>query len=1269
MCPPSGTWGTAITVEINGKTTVVQGVDPNMRLANYLRDAGLTGTRIGCGEGGCGACTVFLERIESDGEIVRGPCNACLLPLYTLDGASIRTTEGIKQGGEYHPVQRRIADFNGSQCGFCTPGMVMSIYSSLRKSEGDVTMAQVDKCLDGNLCRCTGFRPILDAGRSFARDSDVKTDIPVEFLPLDQAREPSFPDSLKAYVAASPKKVFQSATKTIYVPTSLDELAEAIELAGETPFEFLYAGTSKGIFKEDSQQSAGVPETEARDVVISLHRVAELKQAAEIAQDVLVVGAGRSIQHLIDFMMRQADDGAFPAVVQHLQRIAGSQVRNVGSLAGNVMLAKKRGFESDLSTVLLGLGAKVSIRTGSKESTVPYEEFLSATWDERSLLTKLLLPTHPLAVHCASYKVGIRPQNCHAQVNATMVLETDDMVVRNCRISVGGIAFHALRLRQVEDALQGQELNDSLVQKAFELAGGAVPNPDHGIRREYRRQLAASLVRKFLTRIVSPAESDDVFVKGPNKQELAIDDSLKPVGLAIPKTDAILQAAGEAKYTDDFSLPHMLHAVLVGAKAARGRVRNVHKADALAVEGVVAVLDSSDLPHNRNITYSCEPMLADSVEFWHQPIAVVLGETLDAARRGAVKVMADIEEMKPLLTVEDCIEAGATSTPGSSAIVEPEGGTEALTTAFSGAAEKDTDMVLEGKISMAAQQHFYMEPQTALAHYDEGVMYVSCSMQNPTGVVDNVARCCDLPWNSVVVEQRRAGGGFGGKLTRHIRGACTAALCAKITGRPVKLTLDRNTDTKLIGGRPATKCHYKVIVDKATGDVKGIDLRTTMEGGAYSDPGMASFSAMSFNANFGQCYNFGGPIRLEVMNAATSVAPRTACRAPGEPDNMLATEVIVDHIAAETGLDPHDLRARLLFPADAEQQGIKVPSGKEIKHYTVPQMWDKLLSTASIRDRMEAVKDFNAKHKTRKRGLSMIPLRYINYCQKGSALLNLYQDGTLVVTTNGCEIGQGLAVKVNQAVIYTLNTELEGVDVPLSSVRTLPTNSTYLSNMGMTGGSMTSEASAAAAAEAAKQFAQQLKPLWDEVKASENPTWAGLAKSAIGKNLAGVRATNEFSGFYFSWGVGASEVEVDVLTGEVQVLRADILYDCGKSLNPAVDMGQAEGAFVMGLGYYLSEEVIIDDTGRLFTDGTWEYKPPFVGDVPQMNISFLEDSPFEKGFLSSKCSGEPPLILAASAFIAVRHAVRAARSDLRKPAWFSLDAPASPERVFQAIHA
>jgi xanthine dehydrogenase/oxidase len=370
-------------------------------------------------------------------------------------------------------------------------------------------------------------------------------------------------------------------------------------------------------------------------------------------------------------------------------------------------------------------------------------------------------------------------------------------------------------------------------------------------------------------------------------------------------------------------------------------------------------------------------------------------------------------------------------------------------------------------------------------------------------------------------------------------------------------------------------------------------------------------------------------------------------------------ESIMEHVAKSLGKSPEDVRVVNLY-----QEGQVTPYKQPLTFCNISSLWSQLIESCDFETRKTDVEAFNKANRWKKRGLSVVPLKFgIQWSGAPfSCVVSVYAgDGSIMITTGGVEMGQGLTTKVVQVAAFMLGVDIDLIKTRPSDVLTAPNNST-------TGGSVGSELCCAAALTACQQLLLQMKPAREQLPA--DAIWQQIVVKCFdmgidlqAKSWVNMTPENVFS--YNSYGVTCTEVLLDILTGEHEILRTDMLYDCGESLNPEIDIGQAEGAFVFGLGCFLSEHFMRDpNTGQLLTKNTWEYKPPSALDIPiDFRVSLLKNAPNPLGILRSKAVGEPPLCMSCSALFAIKHAVESARSEIAQDTFFPLNGPATVDAI------
>lgn len=457
--------------------------------------------------------------------------------------------------------------------------------------------------------------------------------------------------------------------------------------------------------------------------------------------------------------------------------------------------------------------------------------------------------------------------------------------------------------------------------------------------------------------------------------------------------------------------------------------------------------------------------------------------------------------------------------------------------------------------------------------------------------------------------------------------------------------------------------------------------------------GCAFFSIMIACQNMEQIY---GIPNLDVQGnlCATDKSGNTAVRGPGEPQAILIMETILEHVAAELGKSTQEVREANIFTSLEDMNKVAAdPTSPEVEKYSAmlaigPEdcagrkllgfpalgIWTMLKEKADYAGKAAAIETFNKEHRYRKRGLAMTPVKYSVGNRAQQALVCIYPDGTCLITCDGTEIGQGLHTKVIQYASYHLSQVVPGCDVPMKDIRVGPNGTDKVAVGSLTGGSTTSEGVCEAVRDAIEKLKENMRPAKEKMEADgKELTFKALVNAASASaelQASGVNKRQDLT--YHCYGACVSEVEIDVMTGEAAILSASIMYDCGKSLNPTIDLGQCEGAFMMGVGFFMRERLIQDpETGKLDTDGTWEYKIPCAQDVPlKFDVEFFPRAFSEGGIVSSKASGEPPLVLAASVFFAAKQAVKAGREEFGKGiGHFRLDAPCTPRDIALAIGA
>jgi len=750
------------------------------------------------------------------------------------------------------------------------------------------------------------------------------------------------------------------------------------------------------------------------------------------------------------------------------------------------------------------------------------------------------------------------------------------------------------------------------------------------------------------------------------------------VGRPAPHESARAHVTGAAIYTEDLAsrFPGLLHGWPVCAPHAHARVIAVDASAALDEPGVVTVLTEADVPGEGDTGASRhdEPVFPTEVAFHNQPVAWVLGDSVDAARRGAERVSVSYEPLPAILTIQAAIDADSYLTD--------EG---RLSVGVPAAAIDASALRLEGEIEIGGQEHFYLETQAAIAWMDEsGGVSVQSSTQHPAETQEVVARVLGLRRHHVTVECLRMGGAFGGKEVQANPYAAVAALGAWKTRRPVSVRLTRALDMALTGKRHPYLARY-VAGFNADGRIEGLQLRLYSDGGWSLDLSEPVLWRSMFH-----CDNAYHVPNLEVIGRVcrTHKTSQTAFRGFGGPQGMLVIEEILSRAAARLGLESDAIRERNFYrEGDSTHYGQAVEGADRLM-----RIFTELKATSDFERRRVAVRRFNAAEPHRKRGLAITPVKFgisftATFYNQAGALVLVYRDGSVQVNHGGTEMGQGLATKIQQIAADALGVDVEGV-------RMMPTRTDKVPNTSATAASAGTDLNGAAVADACAQIRVRLGAVAGGVLGCD-PVSVSFANGVAhgGGRTAGFaavceaaymqrvplfaqgyyrtpdihfdRATGRGKPFhYFAYGAAVSEVEVDTFTGAYRLLRTDILQDVGDSVSPIVDRGQVEGGFIQGVGWLTIEELVWDEKGRLATGGASTYKLPSWSEVPdEFHVAFLTRAGQARVIGGSKAVGEPPLMLALSVREALRDAI-AACGDGVEPQFAS---PATPERVFFAV--
>ena len=745
---------------------------------------------------------------------------------------------------------------------------------------------------------------------------------------------------------------------------------------------------------------------------------------------------------------------------------------------------------------------------------------------------------------------------------------------------------------------------------------------------------------------------------------------------------AVPAVEGKAVFTGDMDM-EVLEVFLYKSPHPKARIVSADTSLAAAQEGVEAVISYVDIPGENRTGPVIEDevcLAEDRVFYAGQPVFLVVAKSLDIAKRAAALIRVEYEvDPNPVVSLDQAIEEGALMTaPKSIQRGEPE-------QAFSA-----SDYIVEDEFQSGGQEHWYLETQVAVAvPGEQNEMKLYSATQHPAGVQAAVAKVLGIRQNEVEVEVRRLGGAFGGKETQATLFAVYAALAAKITGKPARVRLEREEDQRITGKRHPVISYYKVGFDK-NGKILALDVEMNLDGGWSLDLSGAILERALFHID--NAY-FIPHLQVTGLIYRTNKPSNTAFRGFGGPQAILLIENIIDRIARQLKIDPFTVRKRNFY---TEKNNV-THYGQRLDNIRLPLLEEEILQKSDYFNRRKAIRLYNQNASVWKKGIALSPVKFgisftTAFLNQAGALVNVYRDGTVIVHHGGVEMGQGVHTKIRRIVALEL-----GIDE--ASVKVFSTHTSIVPNASATAASTGTDLNGMAVKNAVEKIKQGLATVFcnytGESDNKELPefkdglvffpenkekslSFAALADRAylsqVSLSATGFYLTPELffdkkAGkgkpfHYFACGMAVSEVKVNTFTGEVELVRVDIVHDAGKSIHVAIDKGQVEGGFVQGMGWLVNEELVYDDNGKLLSDSPSTYKIPAFSGVPEnFHVSLLENAPNPNTIRQSKAVGEPPFMLAVSVWLAIKDAVSAVDGYENEP---PLLAPATPHAVLEA---
>ncbi|XP_061182872.1 xanthine dehydrogenase-like [Saccostrea echinata] len=1248
----------SITVTVNGKSySVGSEYSGSSTLNSFLRDSRISmGTKYMCKEGGCGTCLVQAKLYEPiTMERQTYAVNSCLVPLFSCDGWEITTIEGIDSTSD-QSVPKRLAQYNGSQCGFCSPGQVMNIHALLDYHGGTVTKQMVEDASDSVICRCTGFRSILDAMKSFAEENSQHVS------DIEDVHTKRCDRTGQICTGSCHKQSSQLALKDVqwFKPTTVEDLIKMIKDNKGKNYRLVFGNTGYGVYKELDPKNY--------DILIDLRGVTELYGID--FDPTIVLGSSLSLSQLYDVLNRGSNEpkfGYFKEMCKIISKVATASVRNLGTWAGNLMLKHKHPeFQSDIYTMLEVVRAQLNIVVNGETKVIPISEFLSQDMTD-CVIVAMFLNSVPDNHHIRIYKVNKRTQSAHSDVNAGMnfgVDATQNFLIKSKpTIVFGGISKNFVHATKTEEYLVGKALGDQNTLKGAltMLSQELIPDDsDQNLTSaDFRKNVAMALFYRFVLDVLGNRASSQ-FRSGSTPLTRPLSSGRQtydtkplewPLTEPMTKVEAVNQASGRAVYINDIAgQPGECFAAFVLSTEASAKIQNIDPSEALAMPGVLKFIAAKDIPGINNVSPPPFPteevLVSDRVEYYSQPIGILVAESQNAVDSAVDKVKVTYTNIQPpILTMEDAIDKKS---------IFPKVADEIKVGDAEGAIAKSAVKVT-GRIKCGTQYHMAMETQITICNPTEDGFDVYSSTQWVDRCQKSIAMVLGIPDSSISVSVRRLGGAYGSKISRNFIVAAGCALASNAIKRPVRLSLDFHVNMKMVGKRFPWMADYTIGLS-SDGMLEGVKITY------YTDCGINpidnSLAGMVLGMDNGYyCPNW----HLIPVALKTNTACNTSCRSPGSCPTIFIMESIMEHCAKMLDKDPTDFRRQNLY-----KKGQVTPAKMPLTYCNIRELTSQLLSSADYVTRQQQVSSYNQANRWKKKGLSVVPMKFGIDWTGGNytALVAIHgYDGSVSISHGGIESGQGINTKVIQVCATTLG-------IPMDIIRVKPTDSLSTANSVTTGGSITSELCCKAVLQCCDALNKRIAPVKQKMAGK---SWKDVIFQCFSENMdlserywEVPNSPNVFQ--YNSYGVTLTEVTLDVLTGQHIIDRVDMLFDCGESMNPEIDIGQCEGAFVMGLGYFLLEEIKYDQkTGQQLTDGTWEYKVPLAKDIPvDFRINLLKNAPNPVGILRAKACGEPPLCMSCSALFAIKHAVEAFRRDIGKDTYFALDAPATVEKVQQA---
>lgn len=1107
-----------------------------------------------------------------------------------------------------------------------------------------------------------------------------------EFQPLDPSQEPIFPPEL-IRMAEDPNKrrlIFKGKRTIWIMPVTLDDLLELKASYPKAPLVMGNTAVGPGMKFND----------EFHPVFISPLGLPELNlmnTTNSIANGV-TIGAGYSLAQFNDtlkFLISEQPKKktkTYHALLKHLRTLAGPQIRNMATLGGHI---ESRPNFSDLNPILAAGNTTINVMSKEGERQIPLngpflEKLPEADLRPEEVIVSVSIPHSAEWQFVSGLRLAQRQENAFAIVNAGMSVEFEEgtNTIKDLQMYFGSVAPTVVSASQTCKHLIGRQWDDQMLSDACHLVLEEIriPPDAKGGMVEYRRTLIISLLFKFYLKVqrwlneMDPQKFPDI----PEKFVSALDDfpietpqgiqmfqcvdpkqpQQDPVGHPVMHQSGIKHATGEAIFVDDMPpIDQELCLAVVTSTRAHAKITSLDVSEALACPGVVDVITAEDVPGENN--HSGEIFYAQSeVICVGQIICTVAADTYIHAKEAAKRVKIAYDDIDPtIITIEQALEHNS--------FLSDEKKIEQGNVDY---AFKHVDQIIEGEIHVEGQEHFYMETQTILAipQTEDKEMVLHLGTQFPTHVQEYVSAALNVPRSRIACHMKRAGGAFGGKVTKPALLGAVCAVAANKTGRPIRFILRRSDDMLITAGRHPLMAKYKIGFMN-NGEIKAADVEYYINGGCTPDESeMVIEFVVLKSENTYYIPNF----RCRGRACKTNLPSNTAFRGFGFPQATVVVEAYIAAVASKCNLLPEEIREINMY-----KRTCKTAYKQTFNPEPLRRCWKECLEKSSFFARKKAAEEFNKNNYWKKRGLAVVPMKFsvaipTAFYNQAAALVHIFLDGSVLLTHGGCELGQGLHTKMIQVVSRELN-------IPKSYVHFSETSTITVPNALFTAGSMGADINGKAVQNACQILLNRLQPI---IRKNPKGKWEEWVKKAFEESIS-LSATGYFKGYqtnmdwekeegdpypYYVYGAACSEVEVDCLTGAHKLLRTDIFMDAAFSINPALDIGQVEGAFVQGMGFYTTEELKYSPKGVLYSRGPDDYKIPTVTEIPEEFYVTLVRSRNPIAIYSSKGLGEAGMFLGSSVLFAIYDAVTTARKERGLSDIFPLNSPATPEVIRMA---